>query len=132
MQIYGIFQWKQHLKKDKQEIFKTKLSNKENLIYFSLTTVTSVIMICFLHHLGDKSPFMDGISTIFSILGLILTVKRCIEQWFVWFIVNGISMFMWIGAYLDGSNCFATILMWFIYWLLSVYFYFTWKKELNM
>jgi nicotinamide mononucleotide transporter len=132
MQIFGIFKWKQHLKKDRQEIVKTKLSKKENIVYFLISIFLSMLMTYILYCLGDKSPFMDGFATVLSVLGLILTVKRCIEQWFVWFVVNGVSMFMWIGAYLDGSNCFATVLMWFIYWFLSIYFYVIWKKELNM
>ena len=67
----------------------------------------------------------------FSILGLFLTVKRCIEQWYVWIIVNGLSAIMWIIAYTHGSNCFATVLMWLIYFILSFYFLYNWKIEIN-
>jgi nicotinamide mononucleotide transporter len=132
MQILGIFKWKKHLKSNAQEIIKTTLTKKERLVYSIITVICVLISYFVLIKLQDKNPCMDSITTIFSILGLILTVKRCIEQWFVWFVVNGISMFMWIFAYLDGSNCFATILMWFIYWILAVYFYIVWKKELNL
>ena len=39
---------------------------------------------------------------------------------------------MWVEAYLNGSNCFATILMWATYVVLAVYFLFTWKKDLQL
>ena len=84
-----------------------------------------------LYKVHDQSPIIDSITTVFSVIGMILTVKRCIEQWYVWFIVNGLSVVMWIKAYALGSNCFATILMWAIYFVLSIYFLYTWKKELN-
>ena len=115
MQVTGIFKWKQHLKKDSQEIEKTELSKRDVILY----------------KIHDQSPIIDSITTVFSVIGMILTVKRCIEQWYVWFVVNGLSVVMWIKAYALGSNCFATILMWAIYFVLSIYFLYTWKKELN-
>ena len=131
MQILGIFKWKKHLKRDTQEIVKTKLKPDERIIYTILAILFSIILSLVLKKTGDATPFIDAITTVFSVLGLILTVKRCIEQWYVWFVVNILSVFMWIEAYMNGSNCFATILMWATYVVLSVYFLFTWKKDLQ-
>ena len=131
MQVFGIFKWKEHLKKDTQEIVKTCLSNKEKVIYLTLSILFSIIGYVILVLLKDQSPAIDSLTSVLSVVGLILTVKRCIEQWYVWFIVNGLSVVMWIGAYLNGSNCFATILMWGAYFVLSIYFLHTWKKELS-
>lgn len=130
MQILGIFKWKNHLKKDSNEIIKTTLSKKEQIIYLVFAIVLTGVGFVILNNLNDKNPLIDSITSVFSVFGLLLTVKRCIEQWYIWFIVNGLSIVMWIGAYLNGSNCFATILMWVVYWILSVYFLYTWKKEL--
>ena len=131
MQILGIFKWKKHLKIDTQEIVKTKLKPDERIIYTILAILFSIILSFVLKKTGDATPFIDAVTTVFSVLGLILTVKRCIEQWYVWFVVNVLSVFMWIEAYMNGSNCFATILMWATYVVLSVYFLFTWKKDLQ-
>ncbi len=131
MQILGIFKWKKHLKRDTQEIVKTKLKPDERIIYTILAILFSIILSFVLKKTGDATPFIDAVTTVFSVLGLILTVKRCIEQWYVWFVVNVLSVFMWIEAYMNGSNCFATILMWATYVVLSVYFLFTWKKDLQ-
>ena len=131
MQILGIFKWKKHLKRDTQEIVKTKLKTDERIIYTILAILFSIILSFVLKKTGDATPFIDAVTTVFSVLGLILTVKRCIEQWYVWFVVNVLSVFMWIEAYMNGSNCFATILMWATYVVLSVYFLFTWKKDLQ-
>lgn len=132
MQILGIFKWKKHLKRDTQEIVKTKLKPDERIIYTILAILFSIILSFVLKKTGDATPFIDAVTTVFSVLGLILTVKRCIEQWYVWFVVNVLSVFMWIEAYMNGSNCFATILMWATYVVLSVYFLFTWKKDLQL
>ena len=131
MQVLGIFKWKQHLKKDSQEIEKTELSKRDGVVYLVLSALLTFVAYVILYKIHDQSPIIDSITTVFSVIGMILTVKRCIEQWYVWFVVNGLSVVMWIKAYALGSNCFATILMWAIYFVLSIYFLYTWKKELN-
>ena len=132
MEIIGIYKWKKHLKKETQEVIKTKLSNKERMVYFVVTSVFSLFVSFVLKFLGDSKPFIDGFATVFSILGQWLTVKRCIDQWYVWFFVNLLSLIMWIFAYFNGSNCFATIIMWAVYLVLSIYFLQAWKKEINV
>lgn len=132
MQVLGIFKWKKHLKSDTQEIEKTKLSPKERVVYSLIAVFGSVILSFVLWKLNDQNPIIDAITSVFSIIGLILTVKRCLEQWYIWLVVNGLSMIMWIQAYLNGSNCFATILMWATYFVLSIYFLHTWNKEMRI
>lgn len=131
MQIIGIFKWKKHLKRDAQEIVKTALNKRDKIIYSTVAIVCTVVLYFILLSLNDQSPIIDAITSVFSVIGLILTVKRCVEQWYIWFVVNGLSTIMWIDAYLKGSNCFATILMWGGYFLLTIYFLYTWKKELG-
>lgn len=130
MQIIGIFKWAKNLKKDTKEIIKTSLSQKEKYIYLILASVLSIILGYILELYGGKTPYIDSITTIFSIFAQILTLKRCIEQWYLWLIINILTLFMWIIAYIEGSNCFATIIMWGIYVFFAIYFLQKWKKEL--
>jgi len=132
MQIVGIFQWKKHLKKDTQEIKKTRLTNNQRILYTIAATVLIVLSYFILKYYNDANPVIDSITSILSVAGLLLTVKRCIEQWYVWFIVNGLSTVMWVEAYINGSNCFATILMWAVYFVLSIYFLRSWKREVKI
>jgi len=130
MQIWGFFQWNKNLKTDKYEIIKKQLSLKKRCLFFCIAFILSIIVILVLLNIGDKNPVIDGITTVFSILGMYLTVKRCIEQWIVWFIVNLLSFIMWLQIALAGTNVYSTAIMWFVYTALSVYFYFCWKKEI--
>ena len=131
MQIIGFFKWNKHLKSDKYEIIKTSLLKKENIILFSLASLVSVFVIVIFAKIGDASPIIDGITTVFSILGMYLTVRRAIEQWFVWFGVNLLSLVMWVIIALHGAKVYSTVLMWAVYVCLAVYFYESWKKELS-
>ena len=134
MQIFGFFQWNKNLKptqgnKSLKEITKTKLNNKQRLIYFLSALIISVILMFILAYFGDKNPIIDSVTTVFSILGMCFTVKRAIEQWIAWFIVNSLSLFMWLNIVLHGKNVYSTVVMWAVYTGLSVYFYVLWHKE---
>ena len=60
-----------------------------------------------------------------------LTVKRCIEQWLIWIVVNGLSFIMWINAVIHGTKAYATVIMWAFYFIAAIYFYYTWNKEIK-
>ena len=129
LEIIGIYKWSKHLKKDSREIKKTFLSVKDRYLYSIVILFFSCLMCFVLYLLGGANPIFDSITTVMSIVGQILTVKRCIEQWHIWFFVNFLSLIMWISAYINGSNCFATVIMWAVYLVLSVYFLKSWQKE---
>lgn len=131
MQICGIFQWKKHLKKETNEIFKTKLSAKECISVLLVSSVLCAISIFILYYIEDTHPVIDGIVTSLSLAGMYLTVKRSIEQWIVWGAVNLLSLIMWILVIITGVKVYSTALMWFVYLILAVYFYIEWNKELS-
>ena len=79
----------------------------------------------------DKSPYIDAITSVLSIAGMYLTVKRAIEQWWFWMIVNGLATFMWIKIAMEGEKVYSTVIMWSVYFVLAIYFYTTWRKELK-
>lgn len=131
MQITGIFKWKKHLKEDTREIKKIKLSKKENLIIIITSIAGCLVTIFLLGFFNDKNPFIDGITSFLSILGMYLTVKRAVEQWIIWMIVNGLSFVMWLNLVLHGTKAYATVIMWGVYFMLAIYFYIMWQKELK-
>ena len=129
MQILGIFRWKKHLHNDTNEIIRIKLNTKQRLILLLIGLVGSIFTSGILYFCHDKSPVADGITTFLSILGMYLTVRRAIEQWIVWFIVNGISVLMWLNLFMHGAKTLATVIMWGVYFVLAIYFYFDWRKS---
>ncbi|MBE7704894.1 MAG: nicotinamide mononucleotide transporter [Cyanobacteria bacterium SIG29] len=131
MEIVGIYKWRKHLKPENREVKKSRLSNKERIIYSLIAIIISISLSIILKLFNGITPYIDGTVTTLSVIGQLLTVKRCVEQWYVWFIVNLLSLIMWIFAYINDSNCFATIIMWAVYVVLSIYFLQTWQKELK-
>lgn len=131
MEIAGIFNWKKHLKKNSSEIIKTQLNIKSRITFFAIGIICTAVLTLILSKNGGEKVFFDAFTTVFSLLGMVLTVKRCIEQWFVWMAVNALSAYMWFELYLQGENCFVMFLKWTVYFCLAIYFWNTWRKELQ-
>ncbi len=132
MEVIGIIRWKKYLKKDTKEIIKTQLSHKQRLIISGISIIACVFCVFLLKSFKDTNPIFDGITTILSIVGMYLTVKRCIEQWIIWMIVNGFSVLMWLDLVIHGARASAAIIVWSIYFVLAVYFFFMWKKDIQL
>lgn len=131
MQILGFFKWNKHLKKDKSGVIKIELLLKERVYLIGINLILSLVAIIILAHFGDKSPVIDGITTVLSITGMYLTVKRAIEQWLVWVVVNGLSVIMWLKIALCGEKVLSTVIMWGVYFILAIYFYIIWRREIK-
>lgn len=131
MQILGICRWRKHLESKTREIIKTELSNAERIKLIITGILGSIATIFILAYFNDKSPLIDGITTFLSILGMYLTVRRCIEQWLIWIVVNGLSFIMWANLVIHGTKAYSTVIMWGVYFILAIYFYFVWRKELK-
>ena len=130
MQFIGIYSWKKHMKPDKQEIIKTSLSKKEGILITIILLVSCIVCAQILRHFNDLHPYIDSITTVGSIFGVFLTVKRCFEQWYVWFVVNALTLYMWIKIVMSGVNAYSTVVQWGAYFILGIYFMIIWHKEL--
>lgn len=130
MQFIGIALWKKHMKSDKQEIIKTKLCKKEFFIITVILILSCVIFSIILKNFNDSHPYIDAITTVGSIFGVFLTVRRCFEQWYVWFVVNGLTLYMWINIVINGDKAFSTVIQWASYFIIGIYFMFVWHREL--
>lgn len=131
MQILGFFKWNKNLKQDKNEIVKIKLPKKEFLILVLLSVLVALISSFVLMKFNDGHPYLDSLTTILSIGGMYLTVRRAIEQWLFWTAVNALSFVMWLNVALSGGRVWSTVAMWAVYLFLGIYFYIEWKKELQ-
>ena len=122
MQIHGIFAWKSNLNND-FEIKKTGMTGKQKLKFLVTGILGSILTALILYFMNDKNPVIDGITTFLSILGMYCTVKRFLEQWIIWIIVNGLSFFMWLNLIIHGTKAYSTLVMWGVYFVLAIYSY---------
>lgn len=128
MMFVGLLCWKRKLDSS-GTIYKTKLSSKGRIICTILCIGCVSAGTFLLKYLSGSQPLLDSITTILSIAAMILTVKRCAEQWIMWTAVNTASIWMWFKAWQSGSGSAAVLAMWIIALANGIIFYFKWKKE---
>lgn len=130
MQFLGFFQWNKNLKKNSSEIIKISISKTELWKILILTFFGIVILSIILFNFKDSHPVLDSITTILSLGGMYLTVRRAIQQWIFWMGVNALSLYMWLNVAISGERVLSTVIMWAVYLFLAIYFYLDWKKDI--
>ena len=130
MMFVGLFFWKKHLDRNR-EIFKTKLNFKGRIILGCASAAGIVIYALVLKFIGGRTPGLDSLTTVLSVAAMVMTVKRCVEQWFLWTVVNIASIAMWLKVYLNEGGAVASLLMWCIALANGIIFYVQWSKEVE-
>lgn len=123
MSFYGWFAWSKN--SASQQII--KFNNKEFLTLIFIGFTVSLVLGFIAQNFTDANlPYWDAITTIFSLIATWLVVKKVIENWLIWIVVDLIALFMYFQ-----KGLFLTAILFFIYTIIAVKGYFSWKKELN-
>lgn len=128
MNIVGYFMWKNHIKDD---IVKMKTLNLKSILFVFLTTLLGCAFLgYFLSTINTQnSPYLDGMSTIISIVATILMILRYKEQWLLYIILNITTIIIWIIRTLDGSESgIMMIVMWSAFLMNAIYGYYNWSR----
>lgn len=129
MQFIGIYMWKKALNKDNTDVVESKALTGEQRIKLLCVTAASILIYAgILYLLGGNLVLIDSTSTILSIIAMILMVKQYLEQWYLWVIVNVVTIIMWAISLSQGSGDYSTLLMWIVFLLNSLYGLYNWKK----
>lgn len=78
----------------------------------------------------DPQPYKDAATTVLSIIAQFLMVRMFLEQWFLWIIVNVISVAMWVYLWIEGEHHAALMVgMWAFYLANSINGFRVWRKS---
>lgn len=106
------------------------ISTKAKVFGIALIPVLIGIASYVLFLLGGKLVVLDATTTVLSIVAMILMAMRLKEQWYLWIVVNVISIYMWFDAFMNGnSDGIATLLMWAVFLLNAIYGLYKWSKR---
>lgn len=129
LNIAGFIMWSGYLNQKNSEVVKRRLKNPVRLSILLILIPVIYLFGLFLANLSDSQPFIDSFTTILSIAALILTVNRFAEQWWLWIVVNVFTIVLWIINVAAGSTNYATLLMWIVYLINSVFMCIRWMKD---
>ena len=126
MAVYGWTQWKDT--NNKTSSLKISSWNKTtHLIIISFVITLSLISGIFLEKFTNAAlPFLDALTTWGAIASTYMVAKKVIENWFYWFVIDSISIYLFISREL-----FLTAFLFLIYLVIIIYGYRSWKKLLK-
>lgn len=129
MQFVGLYLWSKKRTSDQEETIKVVyMTNKQRVIWFSITIIATILYGFVLKKLGGNLPFIDASSTVMSVIAMILMVFIFIEQWILWIIVDIVSIIMWITVMINGGNDIAVLVMWTAFLINAVYGLYNWIR----
>ena len=127
--MIGWVAWIKHMDKEKNEVYKKRMTWKQDVMLAFISVVGVLSYSYVLKLLGGNLPMVDSMSTVFSVIAQILMIKRFMEQWIIWIIVDIVSVIMWIAAFFNGGESIAVLIMWSVFLVNAVIMFVKWLKE---
>lgn len=131
MQFVGFYTWSKNMNIETAEVNKRKMNLKQRLMLCISIFLCTIIYGIILKYMGDLMPFMDSFTTIASVFAMIVSIKMFTEQWYIWNVVNTISIVMWAVAYVNGNENPATLIMWGVYLINGIIMCIKWEREIK-
>ena len=124
MGIYGWITWSKRSSEDWTPIY-WRLKN--HLLFLLIGVVLSFVVGLFFDlYTAQVNPYMDAGITVFSLTATFLSVKKVIENWYYWLVIDAFSL------YLYGSQAlYVSALLFFIYMVFSVVGLVKWKLRMK-
>ena len=127
MMVPGIICWRRNRTETSGgEIVRTALPGKMRVVWGLSLVVAALVLYAVLLAVGGSRPLCDALTNVLSVAAMILTVKRCIEQWVMWIAVDAIEMFMWWHT---GETSMAILAMWTLFLADGTYLFHLWIAE---
>ena len=124
MMVPGLVCWRRNqMSEGGGEIVRTRLAGHERWIWTAVMAVTAGGLYVLLKTIGGSRPLCDSFTNVLSVAAMVLTVKRCIEQWVMWIAVDAIEIVMWCHT---GDSSMAILAMWTLFLVDGCYLFWLW------
>lgn len=133
--IYGWWHWlyggkteKTEKKEKKDNLPVTRIDRKTAFLLAPITLFIFALIAFILVEFTDSPvPFGDAFTTALSITATWMLARKIIDMWWLWMIVNAVSL----GLYIY-KGLYPTSLLFFFYFSMSIVGYLQWRKSLVM
>lgn len=146
IQFVGFYIWSRHMMNAKygrksaaarpaEEVSVVQAKGLKLLQYVWLTAAILIGWFAYarlLVSLDSHQPYLDGITVVLSVTAQLLMIFRFKEQWWLWVIVNVLSIILWVRVVmLQGSTDYGLVVMYVAYLFNSVYGAVNWQRLEN-
>ena len=128
MAVYGWYQWRrpsQAREKNDSELTISTWPIRLHIVVITMIVLVSALSGYLLNKYTDaRLPYIDSVTTWASIVTTFMVTRKILENWIYWFVIDGISIFL----YLDRELYF-TALLFAIYIVIIFFGWFSWQKS---
>lgn len=125
MGFWGLYNWQ----KGSQEggvMPISRMRKQDHLLYLVIGVAGGMLLGYLFSHTTAAATYWDAFTTSFSVLATIMLVRRQLENWYYWFVID----LAYAGLYYSrGAVLFALLMV--IYTVIVVYAYYTWREQLK-
>lgn len=129
MQFVGFYTWSRHMNTETNEVIKKNMKWTGRLMMTAFILAGTIVYGLLLRAMGDAMPFVDAFTTVTSVAAMLISVKMFAEQWWIWVVVDIVSVYMWFQSFLQGQEYIATLIMWLVYLVNAVIMLVKWERE---
>ena len=129
MMFPGLLAWERNQARTAEEgIVRTSLNFRGRLLLTAGCIIGVLALWGILRFFGGNRPMCDAITNVLSIAAMLLTVRRAIEEWILWIIVDAVEVAMWAKTYIAGSGNISVLLMWLLFLANGIYLLSLWIR----
>ena len=116
MAFYGWSQWRNIVEGNTELVVRTWKSSQHIKAIFSVLIMTLISGWVLKEYTNAALPFLDGLTTWGAIVATYMVAKRLLENWIYWFVIDSVSIFLFISR-----GLYLTSFLFFVY-LIIIYF----------
>ena len=129
--LVGIFLWSKNQNQEKSKITIRSLSFKTLVMYAYIVMIVTLLYGVYLQNIGASFAYLNAFSVVAQIVAFYLQVKRYVQNYFLVTLTNITSIVIWWLIYDTSKEQIAQLLNTMIFFIVGVYYYFEWKKEIE-
>lgn len=123
MAFYGWSQWRNTVEGNTELVVRTWKSSQHIKVISSVLIMTLISGWALKEYTNAALPFLDGLTTWGAIVATYMVAKRLLENWIYWFVIDSVSIFLFVSR-----GLYLTSFLFFVYLIIIYFGYKSWTK----
>jgi nicotinamide mononucleotide transporter len=123
--VKGLWDWNQS-----SNVSSSAIHFKTFIFHFKVISL-GLLVVFILGFIAQKYStqslsYLDAFTTVFSFITTYMVIKKIIENWIYWIVIDSLSVYLYYA-----KNLKLTAVLFFIFTLLAFYGFYNWKRLMN-
>lgn len=124
MGVWGLYNWRRGSAEQGPLPIRRMSAEEHGWLVFLGCVLTLVLGWIFDRYTSTALPYPDSFITAFSILATVLTVKKKLESWLYWVVVDFLAIFLF---YTRGALLVSVVMA--VYTMMAIFGYLSWRNK---